>query len=78
MKKKILTLGLFVALLFISVGLKEQWEICTTETINCWTQQMEPAGSHLVMACGDDWQGWGDMLDDWSNILCGHGAWGLH
>lgn len=79
MKRKILSL-VFAALMLMAVSVYG-YEICTTENIHCYTvagpNTLQHAGSHTVMACGDTWAEWADNLDDWSEILCGHGAWGI-
>ena len=81
MKKKILALAFVAAMIIFGTKLyaeSRQWSICTTETINCFNQKLQPAGSHMVMACGDTWAEWGEMLDEYAEMFCGHSAWGLH
>ncbi|HSV75915.1 MAG TPA: hypothetical protein VLH37_02680 [Bacteroidales bacterium] len=80
MKMKVLSFALALAMTTLSLNLgagSRQWSICTQETINCFNENLEPVGGAMVMACGDTWQEWRAMMNDYAEIFCGHSAWGF-
>lgn len=67
MKKRILTFGLFVALLFgaTSVNAQNAQRNCANFLIIC-----EDGSSHIGLVCGSSLSEMLDQMDEWIDILC--------